>query len=70
MIISDGYALRQEIINNRIVITLPQTWSTISNTVNPICNRKLELSESDEVMLLSLIRYIYENQEDNECQNI
>ena len=66
MIISDGYALRQEIINNRIVITLPQTWSTISNTVNPICNRKLELSESDEVMLLSLIRYIYENQEDGE----
>lgn len=69
MVISDGYSIRQEIVNNRIVITLPQTWSTMSNTVNPICNRKLELSESDEVMLLSLIRYIYENQEDNECQN-
>lgn len=66
MITSDGYSIRQDIVKNRIVITLPQTWSTISNTVSPICNRKIELSEGDEVMLLSIIRHMFEKQEETE----
>lgn len=60
MIISDGYTIRQERTKNRIVITLPQTWQTLQNTVTPISYRKTELTESEEALLLNVVRQMFD----------
>ena len=60
MIISDGYTIRQERTKNRIVITLPQTWQTLQNTVKPISYRKTELTESEEALLLNVVRQMFD----------
>lgn len=63
MIICDGYALKFEPKSNRIIITMPQTMSTISNTVQMITNRRTNITSEEETMILLFIKAIMEKEE-------
>ena len=60
MIASDGYTVEYFPKNNQIVITLPQTFKTISNTVQMVVNRKVDITNDDLVPIMSLVKYICE----------
>ena len=61
MIVIDGYSITQYIAQNQIVITLPQTWDNLTNTVDPITNRRKELTDLEEVALLTAVKAMFEN---------
>ena len=63
MTICDGYTLMYEPKNNRIIITMPQTTSTISNTVSMITNRRTNITSEEETMILLFIKAIMEKEE-------
>jgi len=61
MIVSqDGYAIEHYRSRNQIVITMPQTVQTLTNTQSIVRNRKVDFTDSDLVALLGLARYICE----------
>ena len=60
MIVSDGYSLSYIPKRNQIVINLPQTMTTLSNTVTKISNRRISLTEAEEAAILSVVRAIME----------
>jgi hypothetical protein len=59
MILSDDYGLSYYPNENLIVINLPQTMRTAINTVSPICNRRVDIKESDLVCLLTITQLIF-----------
>jgi len=61
MIIEDGYSLTYHPQNNQIVINIPQTMITATNTVLPIENRRCDIEEGDLVFLLTMTRIIFKN---------
>ena len=64
MIESEGYFLNYERQNNRIVIMLPQTLATLTNTVSMATNRRTHLSQSEEMIILQTIKAIMERKEE------
>ena len=58
MVCLDGYSAEHYKARNQIVITIPQTTYTVSNTTSVYINR--EFTESDLLLLLELVRYICE----------
>lgn len=60
MVCIDGYSAEHYKARNQIVIAMPQTIYTVSNTTSACLNRKIEFSESDLLLLLELVRYICE----------
>lgn len=61
MILSqDGYAIEQYPKRNQIVITMPQTVQTLTNTTSIVRNRKVDFSDADLTLLLELTRYLCE----------
>lgn len=60
MISSDGYSIEQHTKKNRIVIYLPQTAETMTNTMIPMKERKLRLSDTELATLLHVARTMYE----------
>ena len=60
MIVSDGYSAEYYPQCNQIVITMPQTVKTITNTVQMVTNRKMDITDDDLALLLSLVKYICE----------
>ena len=60
MIVSDGYMVSYESKNNRIIITLPQTYQTITNTIAVVSNRKIDITTEDEITILNVIKAIME----------
>lgn len=66
MIISkDGYAIEHIKKRNQIVITMPQTMQTLTNTTSIVSNRKVDFTDSELAILLELTRYICESVTDN-----
>ena len=63
MNICDGYSLTFEPKRNRIVITMPQTIITTSNTVSMITNRRTNITSEEEIMILLFIKAIMEKEE-------
>lgn len=61
MIVIDGYSLIYRPNMNQIVITVPQTETTVSNTVSMISNRRLHLTSIEEAAILSVVKAIMEN---------
>ena len=47
MIVSDGYSLMYDEKHNRIVIRIPPTMETATDTVTPIADRRADVSEAD-----------------------
>ena len=60
MITTDGYDLIQYPKENRIVIVLPQTASTMTNTVAPVSERKYKLTAQEEVIILTMVKHLFE----------
>ena len=56
----DGYSIYYEKNANRIVISLPQTMETVSNTMTMIINRKHEFTDSELCAILSVAKAIVE----------
>ena len=64
MIESEGYFLNYERQNNRIVIMLPQTLATLTNTVSMATNIRTHLSQSEEMIILQTVKAIMERKEE------
>lgn len=63
MIISEGYMLVYEPISNSIIITLPQTIETLTNTVSEIVDRRVDISIEEEATILNVVKAIMEKKE-------
>jgi len=64
MIKINDYCINEDVNKNRIVISLPQTYSTLMDTVTPISNRKTKLSNYELAMLLNVVIEMYENKQE------
>ena len=64
MTISDGYTITQYPTKNRIIITLPQTLETLTNTVTQVSNRRNKLTDAEEAALLVAVKAMFENGRD------
>ena len=60
MIMTDGYSVWYEKNANRIVISLPQTMETVTNTITAITNRKHDFTDSELCAILSVTKAIAE----------
>ena len=58
--IEGGYAIEQFPKRNRIEIYLPQTWETLSNTVEAISSRKTTLTDAEMSAILAVVKAIME----------
>ena len=62
MIINEeGYSIVYRKNKNQIIINLPQTWETLSNTVTPISNRNSDLSDAKQAVILSVVKKLMES---------
>ena len=67
MILSkDGYALQYEPRKNRIIITMPQTVYTLTDTVNPVVDRRTDVPEENLAVLLAVARMLFQKETKNE----
>lgn len=62
MTVIDGYFITQYVARNEIVITLPQTLDTLTNTVTPIADRRKVLTDLEEAALLTAVKALFENE--------
>ena len=62
MIVDGGYLIRQEVLKNRIIITLPQTWSMLSVTTTSVSDRKPCLTVEEEAIILALVKEMFEQE--------
>ena len=63
MICFDNYSLIYEKKANQIIIGLPQTVHTISNTISPIINRRIDIKEEELFGILFATKLTFENKE-------
>lgn len=61
MLISNGYTLTYYKGRNQIVIGLPQTMSTLTNTYSPVVNRRVDIEDKDLAILLTATQAIFLN---------
>lgn len=59
MIVSDGYSLMYDEKHNRIVIRIPPTLETATDTVTPIADRRTDVSETDLIVMLNIAQLIF-----------
>lgn len=59
MIVSDGYSLMYDEKHNRIIISIPPTMATATDTVTPIADRRTDVSETDLIVLLNIAQLIF-----------
>lgn len=64
MIYSDGYSLTYFPKRNTIEIVMPQTMTTLTNTVSMVSNRRSVLMEAEEIAILSVVKAIVEGRTD------
>ena len=55
---SEGYGICYERNHNRIIINLPPTSQTVTNTVEQLVHRKVDLTDNDLILLLNIVQYI------------
>ena len=60
MTVIDGYSIVQYPNENKLVIVLPQTESTISNTISPVVKRRRTITQAEEAALLVAVKGMYE----------
>ena len=59
MLMSDGYGLIYYKSRNQIVITLPQAYETITNTIDQVVDRRTDVKERDLAVLLNITKLIF-----------
>ena len=60
MIVSDGYTIEYYPKSNRIEIVMPQTVTTITNTVAMISNRRMDITELELTAILVVVKAMLE----------
>jgi len=55
-----NYSCYQDPKKNRIIIVLPQTIETMTNSLSPISDRKQLLTEAEEGMLVMVVQKMFE----------
>ena len=65
MIICDGYSIEQYPLQNRVVITLPQTVHTVQDTQTMLQNRRITLTSNELTAILVAVKGMYERK--GEC---
>ena len=60
MIVSDGYTIEYYPKSNRIEIVMPQTVTTITNTVAMISNRRTDITELELTAILVAVKAMLE----------
>lgn len=63
MIVQDGYSIEYYPKENRIVITLPQTMRTLTNTVSMVVNRRTNITSAELSAVLAIVRALLEKGE-------
>lgn len=59
MLILDGYSLTYDVERNHIVIGLPQTYKTFTNSMEPVADRRVDVDESELAELLLMAMRIF-----------
>ena len=57
-----GYFIQQNVSKNYIRIGLPQTDSTITNTIESTRNRVIELSNAELMTILGVVTMMFEKE--------
>ena len=60
MISGDGYFLVYDKDKNRIVILLPQTMETSTNTKDSVTDRKIDINGSEQSLILNVVKAVFE----------
>lgn len=60
IVFGGNYSISYNKGRNQIVIGLPQTAQTATNTIEPVTNRRTEMTFEEQALLLSIVRYIFE----------
>ena len=63
MIMVDGYYLNYYPNCNQIVITMPQTMRTLTNTVSMVTNRRVSITREEEAIILNVVKAIIERKD-------
>lgn len=58
---SNGYSLIYHKNRNQIVIGLPQTAKTLTNTLEPVVDRRTDVEAKDLAILLNATQFIFLN---------
>ena len=66
MISIDGYTLTYYKDRNQIIITLPQTQETITNTYEQVSKRRVDVPEIKMVVLLNIVQLLMEGKNDSD----
>ena len=61
MLTSNGYTLTYYKGRNQIVLGLPQTGKTLTNTLEPVVDRKVDVEDKDLAILLTATQAIFLN---------
>lgn len=59
MLTSDGYSLTYNKNKNQIVISLPQTYETATNTYDQVADRRTDVMEIELFVLLNIAKVIF-----------
>lgn len=66
IVTDDGYSIEQYPQKNQIIINLPQTDLSITNTIGTISTRKARLTANELTMVINLVRLLMDAKgEDN-----
>lgn len=68
MLTSDGYCLTYYKNKNQIVICLPQTYETATNTYEQVVDRRTDVEETDLWVLLNIAKLIFHKGEGRRCR--
>lgn len=60
MIDGDGYFLIYDKNKNRIVILLPQTTETLTNTLDAVTDRKIDITADEQSFILNMVKAVIE----------
>ena len=60
MITVDGYYLIYDKCKNRIVIILPQTMETVTNTRDAVKDRKIDITADEQSCILNVVKAVFE----------
>lgn len=59
MLSSDGYCLTYYKNKNQIVISLPQTYETATNTYEQVADRRTDVMETELLVLTEIVKLIF-----------
>ena len=59
MLSSDGYCLTYYKNKNQIVINLPQTYETATNTYEQVVDRRTDVMETELLVLIEIVKLIF-----------